>query len=221
MPDMIIQIRAKGLKQMERHFMLRSDERVLNRETIRPGMDELGNDVAYTLQNYAPFRTGRLSDSIQPRAVRSISRPGVDVTVDARDDNGFNYLNVTRFGRRAVHAKDYRQGFREEAGRGRSRLARTLNDSRGSGVQKRPFRRMALRFEPGAPGSGFEYRHSVRSFRPSGGDWVKRAQGEVKQDANAAFAKIVNDIDYYVNHEGIVKTRKVSVRRTTRTGRLA
>lgn len=218
MADMIVRIRGFGLRQMERDMMIRANERALNEGTIRPGMAELGDDVVYTLQNNAPFRTGNLSDNIQGQPIRSVARPGVDITVEAIDpETGFNYLNVTRFGRRAVHAKNYRPDFRPEAGAGSSRLARTYG---GRGTQKRPFRRMSLRFEPGAPGTGFTYRHAVRAYRPSS-DWVGRAQPEVKAHADMAFEKITNDIDYYMKTGARPSVaRRTFVRRTTRSGKL-
>jgi hypothetical protein len=178
MADMVMRIQGKGLRQLERDLMLRADERDLNASIIRPGMRELGEDAVYALQNTAPFRTGRLSDNITAQPLRSIKRPGVDILVDAVNDQGFNYVNATRFGRRAVHAKTSRPGFRPDAGAGSSRLARNPDAAIAAG-QKRPFRRMALSFSPGPLGGPTLYRHSVRAWRPSG-DWVRKAMPEIE-----------------------------------------
>lgn len=218
MADMVIRIQSFGVRQLERKYLLRSNERIINRE-MRQGLERLGEDSVYALQNHAPFRTGRLSDNITAiRVGKSARRPVVDIGVEA-EDNGFSYVNVTRFGRKAVHAKNYRPDHRPEAGSGRSRLARSY-DYDGPGAQKRPFRRMSLRFEPGPPGSGFMYRHSVRAYRP-GRDWVAEAIPEIERLGDAEFENITSWIDYFMNDSPRPSgARRVSVRRTSRTGRL-
>lgn len=217
MADMLIRIASTGVRQIERKYLIRALERDINRE-IKQGMARLGDDAMYALQNTAPFRTGRLSDNIKVSKVSaSVRRPAVEVSVAAVDDKGFDYLNVTRFGRRAVHAKNYRPGFREDAGRGASRLSRT--PATGSG-QRRPFRRITLGFEPGPPGSGDIYRHSVRAWKPRG-DWVKRSFPEVEKAAQEEMEKITDWVNYYMNDSPKPSAPRVPViRRTNRHGSL-
>jgi hypothetical protein len=223
MARMVMRIRGNGVRQLERDFMIRSDERDLNATIIRPGMKELGEDAVYALQNTAPFRTGRLSDNITAQPLKSITRPGVDIMVDAVNDQGFDYVNATRFGRRAVHAKRSRPGFRPDAGSGSARLARNPDAAIAAG-QKRPFRRMALAFVPGPPGSAPMYRHSVRAWRPPGGDWVRKAMPEVDALTEKEFRRIEEWIEHYTNMSipgsPPVKPHVFSVRRTSRAGSL-
>lgn len=189
---------------------------MINRE-MREGMERVGQDSVFVLQNHAPFRSGRLSDNIEVSSRgHSIRTPNIEISV-AADEKGFSYVNVTRFGRRAVHAKRSRPDFRPEAGSGASRLART--SAAGSG-QRRPFRRMTLAFEPGLPGSGFIYRHSVRAYHPRG-DWVGESIPEIQQLAQKESDKITNWIDHFMNGSPRPSgARTASVRRTSRTGRL-
>lgn len=221
MADALFLISSVGLRKTEKILKLDEADIAL---LIQEGMLRIGEDAAYAMQNHAPFRTGTLSDAIQlVGRNRKTRRPNVRVGIDTAMLGDFNYLNVTRFGRRAVEAKRQRADFRPEAGRGGSRLARSYSAAPGAqGTQHRPFRAHMLAFEPGAPGSGITYRRRVRAYRPKA-DWVKASEEDVRESSQLIMDEITEAIDeLFRGNRARGKRgggRLVSIRRASRAGR--
>lgn len=173
---MLIEFRATGIRRMER--LTRTWDR-LARQAIQAVVEETGEAAVNTLRSRAPSRTGRLAEHIEVVGQnRSSSRPSIRVGVDVRDPvSGFPYLNVTRFGRRAVEAKRRPKPARSyrvpQRGAQRLRSGGTVN----------PFRAAMLRFEPGPPGSGFILKRRVRAYHPQR-DWVRAAESHLKRLAD-------------------------------------
>lgn len=216
----VVRIQARGLRKEEK--MLELDQKFV-RETIQEIIEETGLTAEAILQNAAPVRTGRLKESIKITGRnRSAYRPNIRVGVEgATSDEGFPYLNVTRFGRRAVEARRTREGFRPEAGIGSARLARTYNiTSDAPNRQRRPFRAHMLRFEPGPPGSGLLYRRRVKAYRPKR-DWIRASEEEIQIMADFNFREVTKEIEKVLKSGKPSARRRATVSIASKTGRFS
>ena len=199
--EAVLKISSSGLRKAERMTQLAGR---YVREAIQEMVEETGLTAEAILQNNAPERTGRLRESILVTGRnRSTTRPQIRVgVVGAVSDEGFDYLNVTRFGRKAV-----------EAAKG-SKPARSLRDDRTQ-RQRRPFRAHMLSFEPGAPGSGFRYRRRVRAYHPKR-DWVRASTEEIKVMSEFNFREVTKAVESYLKRPSAQRT--VSVQAKSRGG---
>jgi hypothetical protein len=210
-PSAVIRISARGLRKTEQ--MARLNERDIRRE-IQFMIEALGEGAVNQLRARAPERTGRLRAGIRVVGQnRQVYKPSITVGVDVASDQGFPYLNVTRFGRRAVVSKRP------------ARPARTYTHPGkpgDRGFQNRPFRKGMLRFEPGPPGSGFIYRRRVRAYHP-GRDWVKSAEDGIQGMSDRAWQDITSAVEQILRRDAgrpiASRARRVTVQRTSRTGR--
>lgn len=151
---------------------------------IQTGLQQIGFDIEFFLQGHAPERTKHLKHSIDSFMVRSSRMPSVTIIIDVTDpEHKYDYVNVTRFGRKAVKVK--RPAVKsKKLGAKPILFGRQL--ARRSGA--------ALKFEPGAPGSGFIFRRSAKAWRPTGGDWIGRTAPQVKQYADETMAEVADFI---------------------------
>lgn len=210
----VVTITGRGLRKQEK--MTDLDQKFV-RSLIQETIEEVGLVAQEIIAESAPVRTGRLREGVQITGRnRSAFRPSVRVGVDVRSEEGFPYLNVTRFGRRAVVANKRRVNFRPEAGIGSTRRPRTFAPKPGQpGFQNRPRRSHMLRFEPGPPGSGFMYRQRVRAYHP-GRDWVRTADEDIQGMADYGFKRLTDEIEKVLQGESA--PRKVTIRFKTSTG---
>lgn len=211
-PSAVLVISTRGLRRMEK--MTRLNERDVRIE-IQEMIEIIGEGAVNTLTAYAPERTGALKQNIRVISRnRQVFKPSITVGVDAVSDQGFPYLNVTRFGRRAVVSKRFAKPARTYRHPGR------LGDR---GFQRRPFRKGMLRFEPGPPGSGFIFRRGVRAYHPKR-DWVKAADPKIEVMATKGWEAVTDAIEQILERERgrpvRSRARRVVVQRTTRTGKL-
>jgi hypothetical protein len=211
----VIKITGQGIPKRERSLMGRTQARLIETgggipeyidDSVQGLMTDLGELAVSQLQASAPSRTGRLREGIVVTGrSRARMRPNIRVGVVAISDQGFNYTNVTRFGRRAVEAKS---GF------GTARPARQYRAVPGArGTQRRPFRAAMLKFEPGPPGTAFIYRKRVRAFKPRG-DWVEKPAQRILKAGDAEWERITGDIQDAIERRGssvIPKARRMSV----------
>jgi hypothetical protein len=212
----VVKVTARGLRKAEK--IVQIQEKYI-RELLQDTVGEVGLVGQEILQDYAPERSGRLKESIVVTGRnRSAYKPNIRIGVEgAISDEGFNYLNVTRFGRRAVEARRTREGFRPGAGIGASRLARSYNIEPGTpGAQHRPFRRHMLRYSPGPLGSPSIYRFRARAYHPKA-DWVRLAQEDINTMADYAFQKLTKEIELVLTR-GTTTPRKVTVKVASRSG---
>src|SRR5262245_25314265 len=210
----VVKIQSRGLRKQEK---LTHIDQTYVRKVIQELVEETGLVSAEILQDNAPVRTGRLRESVHVSGRnRSVFRPEVRIGVDARSDEGFPYLNVTRFGRRAVIANPRRVNFRPEAGIGGTRRPRKFGPQEGEpGFQRRPRRAHMLRFEPGPPGSGFIYRRAVRAYRP-GRDWIRESESDIQDVADFAFRKVTREVEKVLGSNSAARRSVVKIK--TRTG---
>jgi hypothetical protein len=211
----VLRISARGLHPMQK--MLDIDQKYI-RALVQETIEEVGLVAQDILADHAPDRTGRLKGSVVVTGRnRSTSRPQIRIgVVGARSETGFPYLNVTRFGRRAVEASRTREGFRPLAGTGSARLART--PATGSG-QHRPFRAHMLRYTPGQEGTPSLYRRRAKAYHP-GRDWVRASDDDIKTMSDYAFRKVTRDIEKALTSGGS-KPRTTSVSVRSRFGRFS
>jgi hypothetical protein len=208
-----VRIQGRGLRKQER--LTQADEKYI-REVIQELVEETGVVSQEILQDAAPERSGRLKESIVVTGRnRSTFRPQIRIGVlDLKDDEGFHYLNVTRFGRKAVEASRSRPGSV-----GGARPARTYNIAPGSpGAQNRPFRGHMLRFTPGDVGTGVLYSRRVKAFHPRR-DWVRTAQEEIQQTADYNFDRITKKVELVLNSNNESARRHTSVKVSSRSGK--
>jgi hypothetical protein len=213
----VVKVTARGLRKAEK--IVQIQEKYI-RELLQDTIGEVGLVGQEILQDLAPERTGRLKESIVVTGRnRSAYTPNIRIGVEgAVSDEGFSYLNVTRFGRRAVEARRTREGFRPGAGIGSARLARSYNIAAGAvGAQKRPFRRHMLRYSPGPPGTPSIYRFRARAYHPKA-DWVRLANDDIQTMADYAFQKLTKEIELVLTR-GDTKPRKVTVQVASRSGK--
>jgi hypothetical protein len=210
----VVKITARGLRKQEK---LTDIDQKYVRKVIQEMIEEIGIVSAEILQDNAPVRTGRLRDSVHISGRnRSVFRPEIRIGIDVRSDESFPYLDVTRFGRRAVVANPIRVNFRPEAGIGGTRRPRKFAPEEGEpGFQRRPRRAHMLRFEPGPPGTGFIYRRAVRAYRP-GRDWVRASDTEIQDVADFGFRKVTREVEKVLNSDSAGRRATVKIR--TRTG---
>jgi hypothetical protein len=216
----VIKITSRGLRKSEK--MLDINEKYI-RMLIQEMIEEVGLVGQDILADYAPVRTGRLKESIVVTGRnRSVYRPSIRIGVTgAKSDEGFDYTNVTRFGRKAVEASRERHGSRPDAGIGGSRLARTYRweNKNDVGRQLRPFRRNMLKFTPGLPGTGFLYAPRVKAFHPKK-DWVRSSNEDIKVMSEYAFQSVTKKIEESLK-SGSTSSRSVSIGVRSRFGRFS
>jgi hypothetical protein len=177
----VIEVTATGAAQKMQHELTKG-ERQLSR-LIQQLMSDIGNDVQFFLQGHAPSRTEHLKLSIDSFLRRSTRQPQVVIAIDVVDpDHPYDYVNVTRFGRKAVVA--------------------TRKAAKSATLGKRPiqlgrfFHRRsaaALQFAPGGANSGFIYRRRVGEYRPAV-DWIGATEPEILAFVDAAMADGADEI---------------------------
>jgi hypothetical protein len=178
----VIEVTTTGAAdKLERN--LSQGERQLSR-MLHQLLSDIGNDLQFFLQGHAPSRTEHLKLSIDSFMRRSTRRPQVVILIDVVDpEHPFDYVNVTRFGRKAVMA--------------------TRKAAKSATLGKRPiqlgrfFHRRsaaALRFEPGPSGSGFVYRRRVGPYHPSH-DWIGATEPEVIAFVDEAMSEGGDEIE--------------------------
>jgi hypothetical protein len=205
-----IRIQTRGLRKAEK--MTDLDQKYI-RQLIQETIDEVGIVAVDIIADNAPERSGRLKSGVHITGRnRSTFRPSVRVGVEGARNEGFDYVNATRFGRRAVVASK---------SLGSAKAARSYSLQPGSpGAQLRPFRAHTLSFEPGEPGTRTLYRHGVKAYRPAR-DWVRLAEDDIKVMADYAFAKVTKEIEKVLKRPGVSAPRAVGVSIKSRFGKFS
>lgn len=229
-PRGVIQISARGTtRKLSRN--LRVAERDIA-TILANSLYASGQAGVKTLRDYAPERTGRLKRGIQIKSFnRSKRRPTITIGVlpDAikaqqagslRSSYPFNYLPVTRFGRKAVHST--RPAVQIQ--RFHPRLNKKVGVTRRIlfGRHLKLYSAASLRFNPGPPPDAepsMIYRRSVKRYRPPAGDWVARAEPEIEKGATAEMADANQRILEALRSGRHQRTSGVTIRISKRTGR--
>jgi hypothetical protein len=164
---------------------LSAAQRTVHRQ-LQAGLQQIGYDIQFYLQGHAPVRTEHLKHSIDMFMRRSTHRPQVVILIDVQDeDHPYDYVNVTRFGRRAVVAKRPAKP---------SKVLGTKPILYGRELKR--YSASALKFTPQS-GDGPIYRRRVKAWRPPGGDWIARTAPEASKYADEMMDEVA---DYIHSH---------------------
>lgn len=130
------------------------------RRDLGDTIEKVGGDAERCLQLVAPRDTGNLADHIKYSSTGALSG---EVRSTARNKKtGFPYTGVTRFGHGEIRPK---------------------HDITIPGSKRHP----ALRF---VIGGRVVYVTHVRAWRPPGGDWARKADGQVRSAVDTRMREL-------------------------------
>lgn len=215
----VINISAAGTTRKLSHDLRNDERRVAN--ILMLAVDEGARAAQAILRAEAPERTGRLKRNIQiTRFNRSKRRPSATITVlpprtgpagPGRSQVPFNYLPVTRFGRREVASTRHMVQMRHPA-TGRPVFRRT----RFGPIRIRSA--TALRFTPMGAHAPI-MRRRVKAWRPAEGDWVRRAEDRIRPEVEAIIELANRQILAALRSGRSLRTGGMTVKRANRLGR--
>jgi hypothetical protein len=212
--EAVLRISTTGLRRYER--LIQIDARDVAK-LLNELVDLMGESAVNQLQTAAPKDTGHLRRNIRVTGKnRSTTKPNVRVGVDVHSDSGFPYVNVTRFGRKAVNVRESRKARDLPV----SSPARTYSGTQIGGAGGRPpHRAHALKVD--LP-DGILFRHSVRAWHPKK-DWVRVAEPRINAQANELLEEVGDEMERLLAR-GSVRgtlgaTRIATTKVFSRTGR--